>query len=215
MEKDAKPVALVTGASRGLGAALAGALAPAHHVIAVGRTIGALEELDDRIKAKGGEATLAPLDITDDGAMQHLCRSIHDRWGAVALWAHTAIHAAPFAPAPMIDGKDWKKSVEINLDAARRLIGYVAPLLKAEGAALFFDDPITDRPFSASYGATKKAQIGLARAWREETARTGPRVIIHTPPPMPTALRARFYPGEKRDALAQPSTVARDILAQL
>ena len=82
-------LAHITGASRGLGFALAEALAPTHHIIAVARTSGALEDLDDRIQAKGGSATLAPMDITDAAAMATLCRGIHDRWGQVALWAHT------------------------------------------------------------------------------------------------------------------------------
>ncbi|MEY8840133.1 SDR family NAD(P)-dependent oxidoreductase, partial [Cribrihabitans sp. XS_ASV171] len=91
-------LALVTGASRGLGAAFAEALAPDYHVVAVARTTGALEELDDRIKARGGAATLAPMDITEPGAMATLCRGIHDRWGKLDLWVHAAIHAAPLSP---------------------------------------------------------------------------------------------------------------------
>ncbi|MEM1374420.1 MAG: SDR family NAD(P)-dependent oxidoreductase [Pseudomonadota bacterium] len=210
-----KPVALITGASRGLGAALAEALAQSHHVVAVARTIGALEELDDRIKAQGGETTLAPMDIREDKAMQVLCRSIHDRWGSVALWAHTAIHAAPLAPAPMINAKDWQLSVEINQTAAQRLIAYVAPLLGATGTAHFFDDPLPGEKFSAAYGATKAAQMTLVRAWEKETARTGPRVVIHAPPAMPTALRARFYPGESREVLTDTGTVAAALIKDL
>ncbi|KKK93415.1 hypothetical protein LCGC14_2693120, partial [marine sediment metagenome] len=83
-------IALVTGASRGLGAALAIGLAQTHHVIAVARTTGALEEIDDQIQAAGGHATLAPMDVTDPKAMAHLCRGIHDRWGHVDLWLHSA-----------------------------------------------------------------------------------------------------------------------------
>ena len=132
-------IALITGASRGLGAALAEALAPDHHIIAVARTVGGLEELDDRIKAKGGEATLAPMDVTNSAAMQHLCLSIHQRWGGVDLWAHTAIHAAPLSPANMVSEKDWEKSWKINVDATRMMIAYVAPLLEArDGAAPCF-----------------------------------------------------------------------------
>lgn len=210
-----KPVALITGASRGLGAALAEALAATHHIVAVARTIGALEELDDGIKAQGGEATLAPMDIREDKAMQVLCRSIHDRWGGIALWAHAAIHAAPLAPAPMINAKDWQLSVEINQTATQRLIAYVAPLLGATGTAIFFDDPLPGEKFSAAYGATKAAQMALARAWEKEAARTGPRVVVHAPPAMPTALRARFYPGENRDALTDPSAVAQSLIKDL
>jgi len=210
-------LALVTGASRGLGAALAEALAPEYHILAVARTVGALEEVDDRIKAKGGQATLAPLDITDDGAMQHLCRSTFERWGGAELWVHTAIHAAPLTPAHMIDAKDWKKSWEINVEATRRLIAYVAPLLLArQGArALFFDDARGGAPFFGSYGATKAAQIALARSWAAETVRTGPHVEIHAPPPLATATRARFYPGEDRAALTRPADAAASILAQV
>ena len=210
-----RPLALITGASRGLGAALAEALAPTHHIVAVARTIGALEELDDRIKGLGGVATLAPMDIRKAEAMQVLCRSIFDRWGKIALWAHTAVHAAPLAPAPMINEKDWQSSVDVNQTATQRLIQYVAPLLGAEGTAVFFDDPIRLRKFSASYGASKSGQMALIEAWQQESQRTGPRVIIETPPPMPTALRARFFPGEDRAALADPHQVAQELLTRL
>ena len=209
-------IALITGASRGLGAALAEALAPTHHVVAVARTVGALEELDDRIKARGGVATLAPMDVTDAGAMATLCRGIHDRWGRVDLWAHCAIHAAPLSPANHVDAKDWAKSVAVNATATSVLIPYVAPLLGTDGTAIFFDDPETGgAKFFGAYGATKAAQMALARSWAAETARTGPRVRILTPRPMPTALRARFYPGETREDLASPRDEAARLLAGL
>ena len=207
-------VALVTGASRGLGFALAAALgARGHHVVAVARTVGGLEELDDRIQAAGGSATLAPLDITDDGAMRHLCRQVHDRWGGVAVWVHAAIHAAPLAPAGHIDLKDWDRSVAVNLRATGMLIPFVEPLLRArQGMALFLDDPRAGARFFGAYGATKGGQIALARSWAAETARIGPRVVIAAPAPMPTATRARFYPGEDRGALADPHAEAARIL---
>jgi NADP-dependent 3-hydroxy acid dehydrogenase YdfG len=122
--------ALITGASRGLGAALAEALAPSHHIIAVARTTGALEELDDRIKARGGQTTLAPMDVNNADAMAHLCRSIFDRWGKVDFWAHTAVHAAPIGPAATMDEKDWEKSIQLNVKTAGILIPYVSPLLR-------------------------------------------------------------------------------------
>jgi NAD(P)-dependent dehydrogenase (short-subunit alcohol dehydrogenase family) len=199
-------IALITGASRGLGAALAEALAPTHHIVAVARTAGALEELDDRIKAAGGQATLAPMDIANPDAMAHLCRGIHDRWGRADLWLHTAIHAAPLAPAGHIDAKDWDKSAAINATATATLIRMVEPLLRAapEGRAVFFDDPRAGAKFFGAYGATKAAQIALARSWQAETERTGPRVDIVEPRPLATALRARFFPGEDRAALTPP-----------
>lgn len=207
--------ALITGASRGLGAALAEALAPTHHIIAVARTVGALEELDDRIKAKGGSATLAPMDVTEEGAMATLCRGIHDRWGGLDLWAHTAIHAAPQSPADHSDMKDITKSIEINVTATARLIGFVSPLLHPESDALFFDDPRGGDKFFATYGATKAAQIAMARSWQAETRRIGPRVHVLNPAPMPTALRGRFFPGEDRSVLADPHAQAAALLAQL
>ncbi len=207
--------ALITGASRGLGAALAEALAPTHHIIAVARTTGALEELDDRIQAKGGTATLAPMDITNTDAMMTLCRDIHDRWGKIDIWLHTAIHAAPLAPTDHVDAKDMAKSVAGNITATATLITFIAPLLGQSGQAVFFDDPRVGQKFFGSYGATKAAQIALARAWQAETTKIGPKVHIITPEPMPTATRARFFPGEDRTALSDPHTQAAAVLSQL
>ncbi len=210
-----QPVALVTGASRGLGFALAEALAPACHVVAVARTVGGLEDLDDRIKARGGSATLAPMDITIDAAMQQLCRSIFERWGRLDLWLHAAIHAVPLSPASHMDMSDWERSVATNIHATGRLISYVAPLLGEEGTAVFFDDPLpAGRKFFADYAASKAAQMALACAWQAESKRLGPRVLIVTPRPMPTALRARFFPGEKRRDLADPHDEAARLIAE-
>jgi NAD(P)-dependent dehydrogenase (short-subunit alcohol dehydrogenase family) len=208
-------IALITGASRGLGAALAEALAPTHHIIAVGRTTGALEDLDDRIKAKGSDATLAPMDITIDDAMQQLCRSIHDRWGYLDIWLHPAVHAAPLTPASHVNPKDFAKSVDINITATSRLINYVAPLLGSTGKAIFFDDARSGQPFFGSYGSSKAAQIALAKSWAEETAKTGPHVRIVTPAPMPTGTRARFFPGEDRAPLASPHDEAARLMPQI
>lgn len=213
-------IALVTGASRGLGAAMAEELAlQGWHVVAVARTTGGLEEVDDRAKAAGatGGLTLAPMDITNDDAMRHLCRSVFDRWGGIDLWVHAAIHAAPLAPAGHIDVKDWDKSVAINLRATGTLIPMVEPLLRARtgGVAVFLDDPRRGEKFFGSYGATKTGQIALAESWAVETAKTGPRVVITTPLPMPTATRARFFPGEVRTQLAAPRDEAKRILTTL
>ena len=114
MTTDTQKIALVTGASRGLGAAMAEALgARGYHVIAVARTTGALEELDDRIRAAGGgPATLAPMDIIESPAMMQLAGAIAGRWGGIDVWVHTAIHAAPLTPAGHVDGKDWAAETE-------------------------------------------------------------------------------------------------------
>lgn len=210
-------IALVTGASRGLGAALAYELSKTHHVIAVARTSGALEELDDRIQAIGGSATLAPLDVTDEGAMQHLCRSVFERWGKIDTWIHTAIHGAPLAPAGHIDSKDFDKSIKNNVTATQRLITYVTPLLYAapNGTAVFFDDPSIGSQYFGSYGASKAAQMALVKSWQAETAKTGPKVVIHTPAPMPSSLRARFHPGEDRSKLNTADSQVAAVMAQL
>jgi NAD(P)-dependent dehydrogenase (short-subunit alcohol dehydrogenase family) len=214
-------IALVTGASRGLGSAIAEQLAlRGWHVVAVARTVGGLEELDDRVKTSGlpgaGSLTLAPMDVTNDDAMRHLCRSIHDRWGGLGLWVHAAIHAAPLAPAGHIDQKDWEKSLATNARATGVLIPMIEPLLKAHGGtALFLDDPRAGQAFFGSYGATKAAQMALARSWQLETARHGPKVVIAAPAPLPTATRARFFPGEDRSQLANPQAEAARILDAL
>ncbi len=208
----------MTGASRGLGSAVCEQLAArGWHVVAVARTVGGLEELDDRIKSLGlpgaGHATLAPMDITNDDAMRHLCLSLHNRWGGLDLWVHTAIHAAPLAPASSVDIKDWDKSITTNVRATGSLIPMVAPLLQAaQGRALFLDDPRAGQKFFGAYGATKAAQIALAKSWAAESIKTGPQVFIETPPPMPTATRARFYPGESRAQLVSTKIAASQIL---
>lgn len=206
-------VALITGASRGLGAALALELAATHHVVAVARTTGALEELDDRIQAAGHSATLAPMDVTNIDAMRQLCRSIHDRWGSIDFWAHTAIHAAPLSPAMHIDSRDWDKSVATNMAAMGHLIPFIAPLLGDKGQAMFFEDFKAGEKFAGAYGATKAAQIALARSWQAESAKHGPKVHIVSPAPMATATRARFHPGEDRETLADVQDEARRLLS--
>lgn len=207
-------IALITGASRGLGFAMAEALSAKYHILAVARTVGGLEDLDDRIKSRGGEATLAPMDICNRDAMAHMCRSVHDRWGGVALWVHTAVHAAPLTPAPHLDQKDWQKSLSTNVDAMAHLIPFVAPLLGEDGRAVFFDDPHGGEKFYGHYGTTKAAQIALVKSWQAESAKTGPRVQILTPRPMSTATRARFHPGEDRTNLASPRDEAPRLIAE-
>ncbi|MEL6586315.1 MAG: SDR family oxidoreductase [Pseudomonadota bacterium] len=211
-------LALVTGASRGLGAAIAEHLAGrGTHVIAVGRTQGALEDLDDRMQAQGGQATLAPMDITDAGAMQHLCRGIFDRWGRLPLWVHTAVHTPPLSPATMVAEKDFAKTLNTNVTALSRLIPYVAPLLKAaEGsAAVFFHDG-RKLALASAYMATKEAQRAMVLAWQaESTTPSAPQIHLLTPRPMATAVRARFHPGEDRSKLATPRDEATRLMSTI
>jgi len=206
---------IITGASRGLGKALAIKLAKKFHVIAVARTTGGLEDLDDQIKEQGGQATLAPIDITDIDAVRYLCRMIDERWGGLHLWAHCAIHAAPLSPANFIGERDWEKSIKLNITSTGFLITNLAPLLGHAGTALFFEDIFSGKKFFGSYGSTKVAQISLALSWQKETIKTGPKVKILTPAPMPTATRARFFPGEDRTTLSDCDIEAQRIINQL
>lgn len=214
---DPQKIALVTGASRGLGFHLAEALAPAYHVVAVAKTTGALEELDDAIKAKGGQATLAPMDVTNTDAMAHLCRGIYDRWGHLDLWAHTAVYAQLLSPADHIDPKDFDRTIGTNVTALGKLIPMISPLLGMASAptdALFFDDPHAGEKFFGAYGASKAAQAAMIKSWAAEAGGVAgaPRVHLLAPNPMPTATRARFHPGEDKSTLAHPRDEAARLL---
>lgn len=211
-------IVLVTGASRGLGHALAlEAAGRGAHVIALARTVGGLEELDDAVKAAGGSATLVPLDLTDDPALDRLVAAIAGRWGRLDLWLHCAVHAAPLSPAPMIDAKEIGRSIDLNIRATQRLVGVLDPLLRATpgACAVFMDDPHDGEAFFGTYAATKAAGRSLWQAWARETVRLGIRPVIALPPPMPTAVRARFFPGESRDRLTHPREVAPRLLDAL
>lgn len=212
-------VALVTGASRGFGYAAACLLGAAGaQVIGMARTVGGLEELADAIEAAGGPIpTLAPLSITDEGGLQRLCLAIHERWGRLDLVVHAAAHAAPLTPTDQLTARDFDASVEVNLRGTQRLIVMAAPLLAASPAGCFVQvaDDRAGAPFFGAYGGTKAAADALAASWARETARIGPRVLLFRPAPMPTALRARFYPGEDASRLAPCADEARRLLAEL
>jgi NAD(P)-dependent dehydrogenase (short-subunit alcohol dehydrogenase family) len=210
-------VALVTGASRGFGAAMAEVLAAnGYHVIALARTVGGLEELDDRIQKAGGTATLVPLDICDEEGLKRLCVSIHERWGQLDLWVHSAIFAGPLSPVGHIPLSDWDKTLAVNIRATQRLVEMIEPLLNAgNGTAVLPVDDIAGAKFFASYGAAKAAQKAIWDSWAAETTKIGPTVLTFAPNPMPTALRARFYPGEDRDALTPAKTEAARLLQSL
>lgn len=213
-------IALVTGASRGFGYAVARALGAAGaHVVALARTVGGLEELDDAIKAERGTATLVPLDVTDDPALERLGAALFERWGRLDLWVHAAIHAPALSPTGHIDAKDMDRALAINVRASQRLIRVLDPLLRQSprGRAVFLADRDGEGArFHGLYQATKQAQIALATAWaREAEATPDFRVVIAEPPPMPTALRARFYPGEDRARLTDPDEAARRLLDAL
>lgn len=211
-------IALVTGASRGFGFAAARALgASGAQVIALARTVGGLEELDDAIRAAGGPtATLVPADVTDDDALARLGAAIFERWGRLDIMVAAAAHAAPLSPASQTEAKDYDRSQAVNARAVQRLIRVADPLFRAAEApvAVFLDDDTPAR-FHTAYAASKAAQRVIVDAYAAETAKTALRVIRATLPNMATATRARFHPGEDRALLARPADVAGDLLAAL
>jgi len=213
MEQDRK-IALVIGASRGLGYATAMQLADrGYHIIALARTVGGLEELADVVEAKGHSITLVPLDITDEGGLQRLCLSIFERWGKLDLLIHCAVHAPLLTPASELTESDFDKTFAINTRATARIIALTAPLLRVgDGTAIFMDDPHEGEKFYAAYGASKAAARSLVQSWQAETTKLKPRVVLHTPLPMPTATRGRFHPGENKSGLATPKDEAQRML---
>ena len=211
-------IALVTGASRGLGRAAARALgAEGAHVIAVARTVGGLEELDDAVKAAGGATTLVPLDITDDQGLERLGAAIHQRWGRVDLWLHTAAHAPTLTPMHHATEKDIDTTLAVNVRAFQRLVRVVDPLLRpapAPRALVAADRRTHGKPFFGIYAASKAAQSAIAASWAAEAARHIDVREIE-PPAMPTALRARFYPGEDRSRLTTCEDAATRLVETL
>lgn len=212
--------ALVTGASRGLGRAIARQLgAEGAEVIALARTVGALEELDDEIRAAGGPgATLVPADVTDDPALERLGAAIHQRWGRLDIFVNCAAHAAPLSPVEHGGLKDLQRSFAVNAEAVQRLIRCMDPLLRAapRAASVFPADRANTGKFHALYEASKAAGEVFARAWAAETAATTAIAVLRPQPPaMDTAARARFRPGEKRDALPACDAVAAGIVDEI
>ena len=211
-ESQRRRVALVTGASRGLGEAFAETLAgQGYHVIATARTEGALAELSSRIDRSGLQSTTVAADITSDSDMQGLCRSIHDAWRGLDLFVHAANHAPALSPVAFSDLAEVRRAVEVNCLATWRLITYVAPLLRLAGSAtaVFFDDCGAGDKFFGCYGASKAFQISMVRSWqREIPSASNLRIEIVKPRPMATDLRRRFHPGEDRSRLATPQSEA-------
>lgn len=211
-------IVLVTGATRGLGYAVAVAMAArGAHVVALARTVGGLEELDDAIAATPGAVTLAPLDITDDQGLERLGAAIHQRWGRLDGLVHCAAEGSPLSPAEHVAQKDIDKALAVNARSTQRLIRIADPLLRAAPAAqavFITDDGAVGQKFNAAYGASKAAATAIARSYAEETRRASVSVWFAAPPPMPTALRARAHPGENPDRLTKCAAVAERIVAR-
>lgn len=210
-------VALVTGASRGIGYFLAKGLAACGaHVIAVARTTGALEELDDNIKAEGGSATLVPLDLTDMPAIDRLGGAIYERWGKLDILVANAGVLGVISPIGHVEAKVFEKVVSVNLTSVWRLIRSTDPLLRQSdaGRAILLSSGASYRcrPFWGPYSATKAAVEALSRTWAAESMKTPLRVNAVDPGATRTGMRAQAYPGEDPMTLPRPSEVAEKIL---
>ncbi len=210
-------VALVTGASRGLGFSVARALAGQDvQVWAMARTQGALEELDDCIAQDGGlRPTLLPMDITDNAALERVADAIHQRHGRLDLLVHCAIHAPHLSPVTHLDAKTLDRAFAINARAMQSLLRVIDPLFGAAKApaAIFMTDSQDGKALWSPYHATKDAGIAFARAYAAEREKTGVIAHFHRPPPMPTATRARFYPSEDRTKLTPCAEVAQGVVS--
>ncbi|MGI9481242.1 MAG: SDR family NAD(P)-dependent oxidoreductase [Hyphomicrobiales bacterium] len=210
-------VALVTGASRGIGYACAKTLAAeGAHVIALARTVGGLEELDDEIKEAGGAATLVPADLKDFDAIDRLGSAIHERWGKLDILVGNAGLLGKLSPLGHIAPKTWDEVMAVNVTANWRLIRSLDPLLRASdaGRAVFLTSGAARRyrAYWGVYSASKAALEALVNTYADETRTTALNVNLLNPGPTRTAMRARAMPGEDPDALPRPAEFAAAML---
>ena len=214
-------IALVTGASRGIGRAVALELArQGAHVVALARTQGALEELDDDIRALGGEATLVPCDLKDFDALDRLGLALFERWRRLDILVGNAGVLGPISPLPHIDPPNWDNVFAINVTANYRLIRSLDPLLRAStaGRAVFVTSGVGSRAtmnaYLGPYSVSKAALDALARTYAAETINTSNvRVMIANPGPLRTKMRASLMPGEDPLTLRTPEEFAPKVVA--
>jgi NAD(P)-dependent dehydrogenase (short-subunit alcohol dehydrogenase family) len=214
-------VAVVTGASRGIGYFLAKELAAAGaHVVAVARTIGGLEELDDEIKAEKaisgkGEATLVPLDLADGAGVDRLGGAIHERWGKLDILVANAGVLGVISPLGHVEAKVFEKVMAVNVTATWRLIRSVDPLLRLSdaGRAIVLSSGAAHsaKAFWGPYAASKAAVEAMVRSWADETKNLPLRINAVNPGATRTAMRAQAVPGEDPQILPHPSEIARKI----
>jgi NAD(P)-dependent dehydrogenase (short-subunit alcohol dehydrogenase family) len=211
-------LALVTGASRGIGAATARILAAAGaHVVLVARTSGGLEAVEEDIHSAGGSATIAPLDLTDGESVGRLAQAIQGRWPALDLLILNAGTLGSLAAVPAIDPKEFSRVVTLNLLAQQALIAAFDPMLRASTdarlIAITTSVAAQPRAYWGAYGASKAALETLVAAYGQEVSRISKiRTHILNPGPTRTAMRARAYPGEDPKTVKEPDAVGQAIL---
>jgi NAD(P)-dependent dehydrogenase (short-subunit alcohol dehydrogenase family) len=214
-------IALVTGASRGIGAATAEALGKAGaHVVLTARTAADLERAEERIHQAGGSATIAPLDLTETDSIARLAGAVAERWGKLDILMLNAATLGSLTPVAQIDGKEFSRVLTLNVLAAQALIAGFDPLLRKSeaGRLLAVTSSVGRHPraYWGAYGASKAALETLALAYAEEVRNLSPiRVAIVDPGSTATAMRARAYPGEDPATLKPPGAVADAVLALL
>ena len=217
----AQRIALVTGASRGIGRGLARELArQGAHVIALARTQGGLEELDDEIRAAGGEATLVPCDLKDLDALDRLGLAIHQRWGKLDILVANAGLLGPVTPLPHIDQKQWDDSIAVNVTANYRLLRSMDPLLRASdaGRVVAISSGAGNKaelsPYKGMYAVSKAALDAIMRTYAAECAATSSiKVTIVNPGFVATKMRAQLMPGEDPLTLPTPDEIAPKLAA--
>jgi len=213
-------IILVTGASRGIGYAAARALAQqGAHIIATARTQGGLEDLDDSIKAEGGNCTLVPMDLKDYDAIDRLGAALQERFGRLdGLFANAGV-LGDISPVPHVTPKTWDNVMAVNATANYRLIRSMDLLLRASeaGRAVFVttSPAATPRAFWGCYGAAKAAMENFVSAYAQETSVTNLKVNILNPGAVRTAMRAKAMPGEDPATLPAPEDLAPLILDML
>jgi NAD(P)-dependent dehydrogenase (short-subunit alcohol dehydrogenase family) len=211
-------VALITGASRGIGAAVARHYA-AHgaHVVLAARTVGGLEDVDDQIRAAGGSATLVPVELRDFIKLDELAGRLFDRWGRLDILVGNAAEFGVFSPLAHIDPATWAEVMDLNLTANWRLIRAMDPLLRAApaGRAVFVTSGVARRvfPYWGPYAVSKAGLEMLVKIYAREIAKTRVRANLLDPGIVRTRLRARAFPGEDPSRLPPPETVADAFLA--
>jgi len=210
-------VAVVTGASRGIGRAAALALAEAGaHVVAVARTQGALEELDDAIRAAGSSATLVPLDLTDYDAIDRLGAGLYERWKRLDIVVGNAGILGNLTPLGHVTPKTWAQVMDINVTANWRLIRSFDPLLRASdaGRAIFVTSGAAQkcRAYWGPYSVSKAALDALVRTYAAETETTPIRAMLVNPGPLRTDMRRAAMPGEDPESLRTPEDLAPHIV---
>jgi NAD(P)-dependent dehydrogenase (short-subunit alcohol dehydrogenase family) len=210
-------LALVTGASRGIGHAVALALAKAGaHVIAVARTVGGLEELDDEITKVGGTATLVPLDLKDHDGIARLGGALFDRYKKLDILVGNAGILGPLSPLSHVEPKAWDDVMAVNVTANWHLIRCMEPLLlKSDaGRAVFLSSGVSwlARAYWGPYAVSKAALNTMVQTWAAETTKTNLRVNLFTPGPIRTRMRAQAMPGEDPMTLETPDRVAGKIV---